>query len=297
MIPKLHFDGPVWRPPYEATSQLLQVTAGCTWHRCKFCTLYGEQRFRLSPINEIESDLRMISKFQPRANRIFLTGANPFVLTAGKLADIALLVRKYIRGSQPTIGCFARITDIRDKSVDDLLLLRQLGYDFITIGVESGDSETLIRVNKGYMAEDIIKQCRKLEHAGIRYNFFYLTGLAGAGEGIRNATRSATVFNRLHPVSICVLSLTLFPESDLYEEMNDGLFKEATEHERFDEIICLIDNLQCNTHILGRTVSNPIPFTGYLPNDRRALIKTLSDAKSMLSEEQLRTYRDGIVTL
>ena len=30
MQPTLHFDGPVWRPPYEATSQLLQVTAGCT---------------------------------------------------------------------------------------------------------------------------------------------------------------------------------------------------------------------------------------------------------------------------
>ena len=88
--PVMHFDGPVWRPPYEATSQLIQVTAGCTWHRCKFCTLYGKQRFSMSPISEIEDDLKVIPQFQPRAHRIFLTGANPFVLTVNRLTDIAL---------------------------------------------------------------------------------------------------------------------------------------------------------------------------------------------------------------
>ena len=89
----LHFNGPVWRPPFEATSQLLQVTAGCTWHRCKFCTLYGTQKFRMSPMSEIESDLKVINRVQPRAHRVFLTGANPFVLTANRLLDIALLIR------------------------------------------------------------------------------------------------------------------------------------------------------------------------------------------------------------
>ena len=94
--PVMHFDGPVWKPPYEATLQLLQVTARCTWHRCKFCTLYGKQRFRMSPISEIEDDLKVIHQFQPRAHRIFLTGANPFVLTVNRLTDIALLIRKLL---------------------------------------------------------------------------------------------------------------------------------------------------------------------------------------------------------
>ena len=108
--PVMHFDGPVWRPPYEATSQLLQVTAGCTWHRCKFCTLYGEQKFRMSPMEEIETDLKVIHEYQPRARRVFLTGANPFVLTVGRLTDIALLVRKYVGEGQPTIGCICAHT-------------------------------------------------------------------------------------------------------------------------------------------------------------------------------------------
>ena len=107
MQPTLHFDGPVWRPPYEATSQLLQVTAGCTWHRCKFCTLYGKQKFRMSPMSEIEEDLKVVNAFQPIVHRIFLTGANPFVLTTNRLTDIALRCKKLTKVSHPyKIGLF-----------------------------------------------------------------------------------------------------------------------------------------------------------------------------------------------
>ena len=50
----MHYTGTIWRPPYEAGSLLLQVTAGCTHHKCKFCTLYADLPFpfRLSPRQE-----------------------------------------------------------------------------------------------------------------------------------------------------------------------------------------------------------------------------------------------------
>lgn len=54
----LHFTGTIWRPPFEARSVLLQVTVGCTHHACKFCSLYGDLRFRISPAEEVEADLR-----------------------------------------------------------------------------------------------------------------------------------------------------------------------------------------------------------------------------------------------
>ena len=64
----------------------------------------------MSPMEEIETDLKVIHEFQPRARRVFLTGANPFVLTVGRLTDIALLVRKYVGEGQPTIGCICAHT-------------------------------------------------------------------------------------------------------------------------------------------------------------------------------------------
>ena len=56
----MHYTGTIWRPPYEAASLLLEVTAGCTHHNCKFCTLYNDLpfKFKMSPIENVEDDLK-----------------------------------------------------------------------------------------------------------------------------------------------------------------------------------------------------------------------------------------------
>ena len=54
----MHYTGTIWRPPYEAASLLFEVTAGCSHHKRKFCTLYHDLpfKFRMSPLEDIESD-------------------------------------------------------------------------------------------------------------------------------------------------------------------------------------------------------------------------------------------------
>ena len=58
--------GTILRPPFEAYSVLLQVAAGCTHHKCKFCTLYEDVpfKFRMSPLSEIEEDLSMLTIYK-----------------------------------------------------------------------------------------------------------------------------------------------------------------------------------------------------------------------------------------
>ena len=250
----LHFTGQIWRPPYEASSQLLQVTAGCTHNKCKFCSLYDGTKFRLSPISEIEADLNVIRDYQPKARRVFLTGANPFALSYNKLLDLGLLIRKYLPYCE-TIGAFSRISDIKAKTVEELKNLRHLGFDSISIGTETGDDETLTRMNKGNTAADTLEQCRKLEEANIRYNLVYLTGLAGKGKGQQNAINTANLFNQLHPFIINVVSLTVFPESELFQEIQEGTFTESSEHERLLELKTLLSKLKITTTLLGQ-VSN-----------------------------------------
>ena len=71
----MHFTGRTWRPPYEAHSVIIQATSGCTYNKCKFCNLYKNERFRMSPMEEFEEDLAEIKGCQPHARRIFWTGA------------------------------------------------------------------------------------------------------------------------------------------------------------------------------------------------------------------------------
>ena len=305
----MHYTGTIWRPPYEASSLLLEVTAGCTHHKCKFCTLYNDLpfKFRMSPLEDVESDLQeaqlwstdpialLTARLQglPRPERIqraFLTGANPFVLKSERLLAIADLIRQYVP-SIKTIGCFARITDVTLKSDKELASLHQAGYDGLTIGIETGDDEALRFMNKGYAAADIVKQCQRLDQAGIHYSFFYLVSISGAGRGEIGAKATADVCNQLHPTLIGVNMLTIYPDSELYQEIQRGNWKEESEIEKYKEIRTLLESLEIPTQFAALGASNAFQFQGTLPEDKEALAAALDKIIETVKEDDLREYR------
>lgn len=294
-IEKMHFTGPIWRPPYEAGSVLLQATVGCTHHRCKFCSLYPGIEFRVSPMSEIVSDLEIIRHYQPRARRVFLTGANPFALSFDRLKELAMTVHDYLPRCQ--IGTFSRISDIKNKTVEQLKELRSYGFNGLSIGTETGDDMTLAKMNKGNTAQDTFEQCRKLEEAGIEYYIVYLTGLAGKGNGRRNALASAKLFSRLKPYIISVVSLTLFPGSELYGDVANGNYAVSPEHERLEELMTFIGNLENRTTLLADTVSSPVPINGFLPEDKNRILAELRKMRENIGEAELQTYRRNIRSL
>lgn len=308
----MHYTGTIWRPPYEADSLLLEVTAGCTHHKCKFCTLYNDLpfKFRMTPMEDIEGDLlevqtlrtnpysKMLTRLQGKdapepIRRVFLTGANPFVLKTEKLLEIASLIHKYLP-SVESIGCFARITDSVNKTDEELLHLRQAGYNGLTIGVETGDDAALAFMRKGYTSRDILVQCKRLEQAGIEYGFFYLTSISGKGRGEAGAKASAEIFNQLHPFLVGPNMLTIYPESDLYREIQNGNWEEEGEIEKYRELRTLVENLNISTYFAAMGASNAFQLRGKLPEEKEALLATLERIISEVSEEDLRRYRDNL---
>ncbi len=308
----MHYTGTIWRPPYETSSLLLEVTAGCTHHKCKFCTLYRDLpfHFRMSPIEDIESDLieAQMLRTNPASKltlqlqglpapepikRVFLTGANPFALKTEKLLTIAELIKKYFP-SVTSIGCFARITDSVKKTDEELKLLRKAGYNGLTIGVETADDEALKFMNKGYTSEEILIQCKRLEQAGIEYGFFYLTGISGKGKGDAGAKVSAEIFNQLHPFLIGPNMLTIYPDSELYKEIKAGKWEEEGEVEKYHELRTLIENLNISTYFAAMGASNAFQLRGRIPEDKEQLLKTLDRIIDEVGEEKLRKYRKNL---
>ena len=308
----MHYTGTIWRPPYEASSLLLEVTAGCTHHRCKFCTLYSDLpfKFRMSPMEDIESDLleAQVLRYNPASimtnrlqglsrpepiHRVFLTGANPFVLKTDKLLEIAALIRRYLP-SVESIGCFARVTDSQNKTEEELLQLRQAGYTGLTIGVETGDDEALRFMDKGYLSADVIAQCSRLDRAGIQYSFFYLAGISGAGRGEIGAKATAEVCNQLHPTMVAANMLTVYPDAALYQEIQRGTWKEESELEKYREVRTLVERLDIPTTFGALGASNAFQFMGALPRERKKLLEALDAIIGTVSEDKLRRYRTNL---
>ena len=294
----MHYSGPVVRPPHEVDSILLEVTVGCTHNKCTFCTFYKDTPYRPAPLDQIESDLKEASLFQPDARRVYALGGDPFSLRTGKLLDIAKLISKYY--PQANIGMYAIITSIFKKSVEDLKLLRAHGINDLVIGIESGDDEVLSNVNKGYTSEDITRECQKLESAGINYRVIFLGGLAGKGNGTRNALNMASVLNKLNPTHMYMTSLAIQPDSKLQGDIISGKFTEASEFERIEESLTLIRNLEKPMVLLGQSIANPVNFIARIPEQKSDIITALEDIINNYSHDdeiKMRRHRDSLVNI
>lgn len=269
----MHYNGPIVRPHTDTDRIILEVTTGCTHNCCTFCNFYEGVPFGVAPVSQIEEDLREASRRWPNAKTIWAAGGNPFCLSTEKLIELGELIRKYFPSIH--VSTYARVDDIFRKSVEDIQRIKDHGIDDIMIGIESGDDEVLSFVNKGYTAADIVRECKKLDQTTMTYRLIYLGGLAGKGKLVDSALKSAAVINQTHPISMNMTSVTLLPNTKLYEQMMRGEFVEASELERLKEIRTLVANLNNDIYLDNTTSANSIYFTAKLPEEKETIVREL----------------------
>ena len=268
----MHFTETIYRSPYWPTYPLLQVTQGCTHNKCKFCTMYTGVPFRMQPMEWIREDLQELSETVPEARTIQLLSANPLCMTYDRLAPILDLIRQYLPKME-FIYTVGRVTDVKNKTVEQLRSLRDLGMREISLGVESGDDWTLERINKGYHASDILEQCHKLDDAGIAYWMTFLNGVAGKEHSIDHAVNSAQIFSQCNPMVVGSGGLTLFPGTPLLAEAERGEFTPLTENEMLIELRAFFENLTCDCAIVTHhTVSAHLTGPDFLRRKQSILL-------------------------
>ena len=286
----MHFTSGINRPPYEANSGFLQVTSGCSHASCAFCSYFKDTRFKKSPMEEIEADIREIPEYFGAPERIFLQGADGFAADYDVLMKTAELIHRYVP-SVKTIGGYARIDNFRDKSVEQLRNMKAAGFAEPYIGVESGDDAILKMVNKGYDAAFAREQMEKLTEAGMSFIANFLNGLGGAGYGLSHARKTAEIYEDMDISMIEVSSLTLVPKTILYRRRERGEFAEAGEHERLEEMQEFIRCLKNKTVFLSDHISVLFRAKANLPEDKGTLIEGIQKVMDNLPEEKMQTHR------
>lgn len=288
----MHYSEILYRPPQEYATPLLEITQGCTHNTCRFCTMYRESPFRMTPLAIVEEDLQELAECVPQATRLYFTGGNPFALNFANLKARLELVRKYLPQVRE-IAMNARIDDITPKSDEELTALRSLGVTELYIGQESGDDATLTLVGKGITAADIRRECRRLEKAGILYWSTFLNGVTDRSLSHQHALNTAEVFNSLHQKAIAITSFTMFPGTPLAEDAATGHFTPVSEKERLEELLLFIESLEVEADIWTSPTS-AIRLLGHLPEDREAMMGQLIEMLTHLDETALTDRRKNI---
>ncbi len=274
----LALEPPVFRPPSEAGSLIVQVTLGCSHNRCAFCSMYRTKRFRARPLDAVRADVDEARRvLGPDVRRVFLADGDALCLSARRLAGVlGALGEAFPRLAR--VGAYANARDVLRKGNGELEELRRRKLAILYLGLETGDDEVLEEIDKGASSAEIVEAVRRAGAAGIATSVMVLVGIAGRARSLAHARRSADAVNRMEPTYTALLTYTPTPGSPLFDRVRRGEVELPTPLESLREIREFVAALRCRTVLSCNHASNYLALQGRIPAAREDMLRRLDGA-------------------
>ncbi|MEW8026638.1 MAG: radical SAM protein [Candidatus Thiodiazotropha sp.] len=282
---------PVFRPPSEAESLILQVTNGCSWNRCTFCEMYTEpqKRFKPKPIEAIRKELQHFVSMKIPVRRVFLADGDAMTLSYRRLHQIMQAINEYLPDIQ-RVSAYCLPRNIKNKSVDELQTLRQMGLELLYIGCETGDDLVLERVEKGETWQTSLDALLKLQQAGIRRSVMILNGLGGTRYSEQHALNSASLMNESQPEYLATLVVSFPKGQQRLQQGYAGEFEMLNLRQLLEEMEVLLSALELEKTIFRSDhASNYLILKGVLNKDKERL---LNQVRSAITNPELTNFRE-----
>lgn len=266
---------PLYRPPSEAYSMIIQVTEGCSHNKCRFCYMYKEKQFRLKSNEEIKAHIEWLRKVYKNPTRIFLADGNVLCLKTEKLLELL----NYLKQEFPDverISSYAGPFDILRKSEEELKAIKDAGLGLLYMGVESGSDKVLSLMEKGVNQQEMIEAGQKAINAGFKFSCMIISGLGGQKYMEEHAIESAKVISAINPHYFSLLRLTIEEGTALEEDVQQGSFKLLTPLQILDENVLMLENMELTDCIFrANHISNHVNLAGTLNQDKDKLIQRI----------------------
>lgn len=286
----MNYEGQIFRPPSEADAILLQVTVGCSHNGCKFCGMYRNKRFRIKHMDEIRQDLRCARAQFQGVGRVFLCDGDALAIPQAQLVEILEAIRlelpEVIR-----VSSYANAKSVARKSDAELGVLRALNLKLFHMGLESGDDETLRRMEKYGDAQFHVAQAQRAHAAGIKLFVTVLLGLGGRERSREHAEATARTLTAMSPAYVGALSLMLIPGTPLFSESHAGSFELPEPKEMLRELRTMLEQTEMHGVFYANHASNYLPIRARFPRDRAEALAQVDAAlagKVALTPEWMR---------
>jgi radical SAM superfamily enzyme YgiQ (UPF0313 family) len=276
----MNYIEPLFRPPSEARSLILQVTNGCSWNKCTFCEMYTQpqKKFRPKPQSEIDAELAGVAAAGMPVRRIFLADGDAMTLSYRRLRLIMDAINKNLPNVQ-RVASYCLPRNLKNKTVEELAELRELGLSLFYVGCESGDDLVLERVSKGETYESSLAALRKIKAAGARSSVMILNGMGGKQYSERHAINSARLMNAAQPDYLSTLVVSFPDGMERYQQGFNGDFAPLERSELFSEMRMLHENLELDSTIFRSDhASNYLTLKGTLGKDKQKLLDIVNTA-------------------
>lgn len=265
---------PLFRPPSEARSLIFQITIGCSQNQCRFCGMYKGKTFHIRPLQEILEEIAGIPvQYRPRIDRVFLADGDALVYPFDDLCTILDALAATFPGLT-RVASYASPNSLTTKSAAQLAELRAWRLKILYFGLESGDDETLLAINKGFAAARMAELALMARGAGMKLSVTAILGLAGRERSLQHARATAEWVNCVNPEYFSLLTMfhrhnDVFVQS-LQQCTRRQLMREARE--------MLLHLHPARTILRSNHVSNFLNLAGSYPKDRERLIADVDAA-------------------
>lgn len=273
----MQYEGQICRPPMERASYMLPVAVGCSYNACTFCTLFKHLTYRQLPDEQIEQELCRVSTAGGNPKTVFLGDGNAFGLDTEHLLWILSRIHHHFPGCT-AVNMDATVTNISQKSDEELRALYDAGIRNLYLGIESGLDDVLKFMRKDHDLSQAYVQIRRIQDVGMIFCAHMMTGIAGKGRGMENAEATAEFFNHTKPARIINFSIFHHKRAPLYRDIEAGRYVPADELENLREERHLLELLDIPVSYDGfHDVVIERRFRGILPRDREKLLAQVDE--------------------
>ena len=275
----MRYEGPIYRPPSEADSLLIQATVGCPHNKCTFCMVYKKgPPFRVRPVREIEEDLDQAGRvYGPGVRTLFFPAGNTIAMPTDDLANICAYAHS-IFPKLERITTYGSSRYVHRKGKDDLRKLKENGLLRIHVGLESGDDDVLRRIKKGTDSVEQTQAGLWVKEAGIELSEYVILGIGGKERTKEHAEATARVLSAISPDFIRLRTFLPKVNTLLLHQIKKGQFQILSPHEVLRETMQIIENLDVTSQITSDHYTNYVDIHGRLPDDRKEMLKVLDEA-------------------
>ncbi len=276
----LSYDMPLYRPPSEGKNLIIQVTLGCSFNRCTFCSMYRDKVFRERALEDVFADIDWAASTSPDTRRVFLADGDALVLQTSVLLEILSYLRqRFPRLSR--VSSYALPVNLTKKTANELQALNEAGLSLLYYGVESGSAVILKKIRKGAQPDMMIEGLNKATAAGIKISATIILGLGGKKHAAEHVESTASLVNqtKLTYLSTLQLGLDAAIKDDFLKRFGNS-FEAQDDFGMLQEQVQLVTLVDPVEPVIFRSnhASNALPLAGNLPKDKDRILAELNAA-------------------